>query len=105
MRSVYPIVGMRFRPEEAQAVLRAAKAGDAVTLARDPQNEHDPSNSVRVMLGDQHVGFLPSAMMAKGLARRIDETGAEQQEGQTGKTVAGRVVFSSDRKPLVEIEE
>lgn len=51
------IAGVKFRPN-AEAALAAAAPDCEFTLAPEPTNQHDP-NAVKVLLGEEHVGFVP----------------------------------------------
>lgn len=52
------IAGVGYRPG-ARDALRASRAGDALRLDREPDNEHD-RNAVAVWLGDVQVGYVPA---------------------------------------------
>lgn len=74
MAKTYSIVGMQHRPN-ADSILRALDPGEAVTLVREPNNEHD-ANAIAVWVGGSHVGYIPSKQN-KVLAPFIDQTGQD----------------------------
>lgn len=95
MKAIYPIVGTRFRGPRAEEIVRSLQVGDLVALRRDPDNPVDP-NAVKVMVGEEQIGFIPAAMAAR-LAPQMESAGREE--------IIGRFVIPSDRRPAVEIEE
>lgn len=94
-KSIYPIVGMKFRGPEAEQIVRALRPGDSVRLVRDKNNQYD-ANAVAAHVGAMHVGFIPAPMAAK-LGPRMDTHGI--------MALDGAFVATSDRRPAVEIEE
>jgi hypothetical protein len=60
--------GLRYH--EAKAVWDQMKAGDALTLVREPQNPHD-SNAVRVEWNGHQLGYIPRTENA-AVARQMD---------------------------------
>lgn len=67
----YSIVGMNYIKTED--VVAALAVGTAVTLVREPQNEHD-KNAVAVWVNRQKIGFIPKKHNMV-LAQFIDQKG------------------------------
>jgi len=63
-----PLAG--FRHHEARNVWGDIRAGDALTLAREPENPHDP-NAVRVEWRGRKLGYVPRAEN-EAVARQMD---------------------------------
>jgi hypothetical protein len=64
-----PLAGFRYHA--AQAVWRELRVGDALELAREPGNPHDP-NAVMVLWRGRKLGYVPrreNAALAWGLDR------------------------------------
>ena len=54
------IAGMNFR-KGARERLQSLDVGAQLYLERDPANKYDP-NAVKVLLGNEHVGFVPATL-------------------------------------------
>lgn len=70
MRALYPIVGTKFR-EGAEAFLKTLKAGEPLTLEREPANAFDPL-AVQVHARGVFIGYLPKKDRA-AVAMAMDE--------------------------------
>lgn len=69
------IVGAKYHVGAAEALL-TMRDDVQVTLVREPSNEHD-TNAVKVVYGDQVLGFLPRPRN-KELAAEMDRRGIKQ---------------------------
>jgi len=78
------VAGVSF--EGRQDVLAGLRAGDPLSLVRQPDNEHD-ANAIAVMRGTLHIGFL-NKQMARKLAPKFDE-GARYRADVTAVTGGG----------------
>lgn len=69
------VVGLRFRTKQEERAILArhlhAGARPPVRLVREPDNKFD-ANAVKVVLGGEHIGYLPRETAAV-LAPRLDE--------------------------------
>lgn len=102
MKSLYSIVGMKHRGQWAVDLVSSLRAGEPITLIREPTNRHDPF-AVQVWAQGQHVGFIKGAEV-KPLALEIDANGALPLAGQPGPSVEGKFAVSADRWPQVEVD-
>jgi len=89
-----PLAGFKYHA--ATAVWDELKVGDALTLAREPDNPHD-HNAVRVSWHGQQLGYLPRA-----------ENGAVAAEMDRGGRIEARIArLRNHRNPwqrvLVEV--
>jgi HIRAN domain len=91
----YSIVGMQFRPDGTEAMVRALPDGAEVTLVREPTNGFDP-NAVQVWVDDKHVGYIPKREN-QTLAKTMDEKGKFAE-------VTGKFTRLGDGWPAVEID-
>lgn len=93
MKAAYSIVGMKHC--DSEKFVKGLRAGEPLTLVREPTNEHDP-NAVQVHIRDRRVGYVKGTQ-AKGLAKAMDESGHN--------SVNGKLAFGGDRWPMAEVEE
>jgi hypothetical protein len=89
-----PLAGFKYHA--GAAVWDELKVGDALTLAREPDNPHD-SNAVRVTWRGQQLGYLPRA-----------ENGAVAAEMDRGGRIEARIAkLRNHRNPwqrvLIEV--
>lgn len=71
-------VGVSFRPDYPDSLLRLAEAYAALplgvpgeaSLVRDAANEHDP-NAIAILTNGEHVGYLPRELAAR-IAPELD---------------------------------
>lgn len=67
-----PIVGIGHRPPSCQQLAQSLKAGDPVTLVREPSNGYD-GNAVQVFTeSHEHIGYV-GRRHAKALAVLLDD--------------------------------
>jgi hypothetical protein len=93
MKTLYTMVGMRFRGTEAKVA--ALQNGDNLMLRREPTNRHDP-NAVAI---DSDLGIhlaYVKGTEAGNLARQMDAAGATQWPCTFRVT--------ADRWPQVEVD-
>lgn len=93
MKSLYNLVGMKYRGTEA--IVAAMAHGAPLLLLREPDNPHDPA-AVAVHAGGLHVGYVKGTEAA-GLARQMDAAGRT--------SMAGSFAVTADRWPCVEVED
>ncbi len=102
----YSIVGMQHRPN-ADSILAALEPGEAVTLVREPNNEHD-ANAVAVWVGGSKVGYIPSKQN-KALAAFIDQSQplrslALDSGGEPVRSLDAKFIRSPNSKyPMVQV--
>ena len=77
------IVGVSF--EGRQDLVAGVRAGDALELERQPENEHDP-NAIAVRFGTLHLGYLRREI-ARRLAPNID--GGDRYTASVGSVTGG----------------
>ena len=94
-KSLYPIVGIKYRGPEAVRIVAALARDEALVLERDPENPKDP-NAIKVIARGEHVGFLPKALAAL-LAKDMDDAGKTQ--------LSAKFAFDSARAPSAQVEE
>ncbi len=95
MKSLYAMVGMRFR--DAEEFVASLPDREPLLLLRQPNNPHD-ANAVAVWARGRHVGFIPTKENA-ALASRMDDIGRERADFKLeAKLVAGQW-------PQIEVEE
>lgn len=96
MKSVYTMVGMRFKGTEL--LVSGLRVGALLTLVREPTNKHDPNAvaiHIRINGSDKHIAYV-KATEALILSRDMDRNGKESLPGKF-------VIF--DRWPAVEVED
>lgn len=92
MKSLYTMVGMKFRGTEA--VVAALEPGAELLLMREPANPHDP-HAVAIYHDCRRVAYVKGTE-AKDLAAQMDRDGTPQ--------ITGRFAVGADRWPQVEID-
>lgn len=86
-----PLAGYNYH--QAPAVFHAMRAGDALTLVREPHNAHD-ANAVRVDWHSHRLGYVPRAQNA-ALAAALDR----------GELIAARISrLQPHRNPRLRVE-
>jgi hypothetical protein len=84
------ITGSNFKGKAAVAAVARLRAGDPVTVYREPQNRHD-ANAVAVTAFDLPIGYIPRVCNA-ALAAALDE-GLEATAVVTEPAlIAGKVI-------------
>lgn len=91
MKTLYPIVGMRYRG--CETFVNNLTAGVELRLVREPGNKFDPA-AVQVWAAGQHVGYIPKNLN-KDLAAAMD---------LAQLPVHGRLVHDP-KGPQVQLEE
>jgi len=94
MKSLFTIVGVKYRGHAAEDAVKALRAGDQVVLKRDENNRHD-FNAVQVWVGELHVGYIKGTENTP-LARYMDH--------HDKKTLLAHYVVTPDRWPQIELE-
>lgn len=92
MKTLYTMVGMQYRGTKADVA--AMKGGEALTLVREPLNDHDAS-AVAVWRDGKHLAYIKSTE-AVALARGMDRNGQKQ--------IGGVFRITADRWPQVEVD-
>ena len=86
-----PLAGYNYL--EAPAVLHALRAGDTLTLVREPHNAHD-ANAIRVDWDGHRLGYVPRSQNA-ALAAALDR----------GEPIAARISrLQPHRNPRLRVE-
>ena len=86
-----PLAGYNYL--EAPAVFHAMRAGDALSLVREPHNAHD-ANAIRVDWDGHRLGYVPRSQNA-ALAAALDR----------GEPIAARISrLQPHRNPRLRVE-
>ena len=99
-KGLYRMVGMKYRPENAQKLASALTAGAEVTLTREPKNDYDP-NAIQVRVNGLCVGFI-EGRKNRGLALHIDQHGAPPEGDEPGPKMKAK--FANQSWPAIEVE-
>jgi DNA-binding NarL/FixJ family response regulator len=102
MKSLVALVGMQFRPKEAQALLKSLPNGEPLTLVRDPANPHD-RKAVEVWARGVHVGFVKGSQNAE-IAARMDSAARTAKVAVTSLMTPAKLALDGGRWPMVEID-
>lgn len=92
MKSIYTMVGMKFR--KAEQFVASLTVGTKLMLEREPTNKHD-RNAVKVFVGDRFVAYV-KATEAISLASDMDSRGMSK--------LSAKLTHDGDGWPLAETE-
>ena len=94
MKSIYSIVGMKFRPGMVEFVA-SLPIGEPLQLRREPDNKFDP-NAVQVWARAAHVGYIKGSQAAE-VAQNMDANSASM--------LRANLAISNDGWPMAEVDE
>ncbi|WP_065755251.1 HIRAN domain-containing protein [Bradyrhizobium paxllaeri] len=92
MKSLYTLVGMKYR--KADALVASLPQGAVLRLRRDRDNQHDPF-AVAVYFGHDHVAFIKGTEVVQ-LARWMDQNNQDH--------LSARLTFDGSRWPHAEVD-
>ncbi len=102
MKSLYSIVGMKYR--DAEALVASLPVGEPLHLIREPTNKHDPG-AVQVWARGRHVAYL-KATQARPLAMAMDEQIKKVKITPLSFMRPAKLVRSPNSNyPMAEVEE